>query len=75
MPSLAFPRELIRGSVGAGDAFCAGCLYGLYNGFDDERLLRFAAAAAAASLTEENAVDGMRPRDELFTMIERYGGK
>lgn len=75
VPSLAFPRELIRGSVGAGDAFCAGCLYGLYNGFDDERLLRFAAAAAAASLTEENAVDGMRPRDELFTMIERYGGK
>lgn len=75
MPSLAFPRELIRGSVGAGDAFCAGCLYGLYNGFDDERLLRFAAAAAAASLTEENAVDGMRPRDELIDMIERYGGK
>lgn len=75
VPSLAFPRELIRGSVGAGDAFCAGCLYGLYNGFDDEWLLRFAAAAAAASLTEENAVDGMRPRDELFTMIERYGGK
>lgn len=75
VPSLAFPQGLIRGSVGAGDAFCAGCLYGLYNGFDDERLLRFAAAAAAASLTEENAVDGMRPRDELFTMIERYGGK
>lgn len=75
VPSLAFPRELIRGSVGAGDAFCAGCLYGLYNGFDDERLLRFAAAAAAASLTEENAVDGMRPRDELIDMIERYGGK
>lgn len=75
VPSLAFPQGLIRGSVGAGDAFCAGCLYGLYNGFDDERLLRFASAAAAASLTEENAVDGMRPRDELFTMIERYGGK
>ena len=75
VPSLAFPRELIRGSVGAGDAFCAGCLYGLYNGFGDERLLRFAAAAAAASLTEENAVDGMRPRDELIDMIERYGGK
>lgn len=74
-PSLDFPKEFIKGSVGAGDAFCAGCLYGLYNGFDDVSLLRFAAAAAAASLTKENAVDGMCSKEELFKMIGLYGKK
>ena len=34
--SLAFPREKIRGSVGAGDAFCAGSLLAFLNRETDE---------------------------------------
>ena len=74
-PALNIPKSLIKGSVGAGDAFCAGCLYGLYNGYEDPALLRFAAAAAACSLLEENAVDGMRTKEEILAMIKEYGGK
>ena len=36
--SLLIPSTEIKGSVGAGDAFCAGCLYGLYEGFTDSKI-------------------------------------
>ena len=33
--SLKLPKGFIKGSVGAGDAFCAGSLYAIYNGYTD----------------------------------------
>ncbi len=73
VPSLKIPAADIRGSVGAGDAYCAGCLYGLYSGYDDEELLRFASSAAACNLFADNSVDGMRPKNEVLKMEEKYG--
>ena len=70
--SLKIPAEEIRGSVGAGDAFCAGCLYGLYHHYPDRKLLEFASAAAACNLFAANSVDGMRPRDEILAMMNTY---
>ena len=32
MPSYALPAGYIKGTTGAGDAFCAGALYGIYEG-------------------------------------------
>ena len=75
VPSLEIPAEEIKGSVGAGDAFCAGSLYGIYHGFDDETMLRFASTAAACSLFAENSVDGMMSRRDLEQMEKRYGRK
>lgn len=71
--SLKIPDEEIKGSVGAGDAFCARCLYGLYNDFDDSGILEFASAAAACSLFAANAVDGMRGKNEILKLSEKYG--
>lgn len=71
--SLSIPKSEILGSVGAGDAFCAGALYALYHGYPDRQLLEFASAAAACNLFAENSVDGMRPRDEILKMEETYG--
>lgn len=71
--SLKIPPELIKGSVGAGDAFCAGCLYALYNNYDDNRLLEFASSAAACNLFSENSIDGMRAKDEIYQISEKYG--
>ena len=71
--SLNIPGSVIKGSVGAGDAFCAGCLYGLYNGYSDRKLIEFASAAAACSLFEANAVDGMKSRDDLALLENKYG--
>lgn len=67
--NLNIDRSLIKGSVGAGDAFCAGSLYGIYNGFSDKEILTFAAAAAACNLFAENSVDGMRSADEIRKLI------
>ena len=72
VPSLRVPAECIKGSVGAGDAFCAGCLYGIYNGFSDEKLLGFASAAAACNLFSENSVDGMRDCGGILQMEKQY---
>lgn len=68
--SLKLPAESIKGSVGAGDAFCAGCLYGIYNDFADEELLDFASAAAACSLFAVNSTDGMRSKGEILKLLE-----
>ena len=73
VPSLDIPAKMIRGSVGAGDAFCAGCLYGLYHGYDDRHILEFAASAAACSLFSENSVDGMLCKNEIDQLAERFG--
>lgn len=70
--SLKIPKEQIKGSVGAGDAFCAGSLYALYHQYPDRKLLEFASAAAACNLFAANSVDGMKPRDEIFAMCEKY---
>lgn len=73
VPSLNIPKSEIKGSVGAGDAFCAGSLYGIYNGFDDKRILEFAASAAACNLFSENSVDGMLSKNEIEKLSEKYG--
>ena len=73
IPSLKIPETEIKGSVGAGDAFCAGCLYGIYNHFSDRQLLEFASSAAACSLFAANSVDGMRNRSEIEAMADKYG--
>lgn len=70
--SLRLPPSMIRGSVGAGDAFCAGCLYGLYEGFGDKALLEFASAAAACNLFGENSIDGMKTRSEINELANKY---
>lgn len=72
VPSLKIPDEQIKGSVGAGDAFCAGCLYGIYNNFLDRQLLEFASAAAACNLFSATSIDGMKNKDEIFEMMHRY---
>ncbi len=73
VPSLKIPREAIKGSVGAGDAFCAAALYGIYNNYTDTGILEFASAAAACNLFSENSIDGMRNKEEINQIAEKYG--
>lgn len=70
--SLKIPQEMIKGSVGAGDAFCAGCLYGLYCGFSDRKILEFASGAAACNLFAANSVDGMKSKEEIEKTIQEF---
>lgn len=72
VPSFRLPEGYVKGSVGAGDAFCAGCLYGAYHGFSPEETLSFAAAAAAANLSAVDAVSGMKSREQLQKMMKEW---
>lgn len=72
VPSLQIPDAEIRGSVGAGDAFCAGCLYGIYHGLSDRQILEFASAAAACNLFAANAVSGMRCAAKVRNIMSCY---
>lgn len=71
--SINIPEGKIKGNVGAGDAFCAGCLYGFYNGLSDMQILEFASAAAACNLFATNSVDGMKSKSEILNMEKIYG--
>lgn len=74
-PSIQIPRTCIKGHVGAGDAFCAGMLYGISKEFALERTLEFAAGAAACSLSEVNSTSGMRSYEETVEMINKWKKK
>lgn len=71
--SVDVPRSEIKGSVGAGDAFCAGTLYAIYNNYSDEDILRFASSAAVCNLFAENSTDGMLPKEEINKLEGKYG--
>lgn len=64
-PSLKLPEDYIKGSVGAGDAFCAGMLYGIVEGLSPQEGLSIGNRAAAANLSHSNSIDGMRSLDQL----------
>ena len=44
-------RVKVKSTLGAGDTFKAGCVYGVLRGLEDEALVRFAAACAAAAVS------------------------
>lgn len=72
LPSLKLPSDKIMGSVGAGDAFCAGALYGIYHGYENEEILQFASKVAAVSLFAANATDGVVPKEEVLRLTKDY---
>ncbi len=70
VPSLKLPKGWIKGKTGAGDAFTAGCLTAIYEGMSDEEMLDFGCRCAAMSLREENAVDGMTEKSEIYKITK-----
>ena len=67
--SYKLKKGFIKGSVGAGDAFCAGSLYSIYNGYTDEKMLEFANLVAINCLSEKDSVSGVRHKDCLKDVL------
>ncbi len=67
--SLKLPSGWIKSSVGAGDAFCAGALYGIYKGWEASEILSFANCAAACSLAASDSISGMKQCQEIKKMM------
>jgi sugar/nucleoside kinase (ribokinase family) len=70
--ALNVPRERIVSAVGAGDAFCAGVLYGIHEGWDPEESLKIGTGAAAASLLAANTTDGVRSLRDVKELCEAW---
>ena len=70
--SLVLPPGYIKGTTGAGDAFCCGVLYAAYMGQGIEEGMKLGCACAACSLSEVSGTAGMRPYKEILEVYERY---
>ncbi len=74
-PSYEVPQNMIKGTTGAGDAFCSGALLGIYRGLNDSDIMELATACAVASLTEADAIGGMRHESEILKLCKDLGRK
>ena len=69
--SRKLPKGFIKGSVGAGDAFCAGCLYSLYNDYSDDKMLDFSNLVAINCLSAPDSVSGVCEKENLLKVLEK----
>jgi sugar/nucleoside kinase (ribokinase family) len=68
--ALQLPSGFCRGSNGAGDAFAAGYLFGVHEGWAPADRLRLAIGTAAASLTDPSPSAGVRPVADCLHLVE-----
>lgn len=68
--SLNLPEGYIKGTNGAGDAFCAGVLYGAYREKPLREGIELGIACASCSLSEPGATEGMRCYDEVLKLYQ-----
>ena len=71
--SVAMPASEIAGVNGAGDAFAAGMLYALHQGWPIAEALRLAHSSAAASMRAVSTTEGVEPVAECLLLAERWG--
>src|SRR5205814_981194 len=62
-PSVKLPDKFVAGTAGAGDAFCAGVLFGLHAG----------VCVAAASLSHPTCTGGMKLLSACLSIGKKYG--
>ena len=70
--SVDIPREQIKGTTGAGDAFCAGALYAIYKNKADDEILDFASSAAVMALTSADATSGLCTQQEIIKYCQQF---
>ncbi|MBQ3080037.1 MAG: carbohydrate kinase family protein [Clostridia bacterium] len=70
--SISLPEGYIQGTVGAGDAFCAGALYAAYKGKGMQEAIRWGNVVAACSLSMPGGTEGVVNMEEA---LKRFGAK
>ena len=71
--SLSLPKGYIKGAAGAGDAFCAGVLYGVHESLSLEKCLLIGTCAATACMSDPTCTDGLRSLDDCLALAEEFG--
>lgn len=70
VPSYTVDRTQIMGTVGAGDAFCAGVLYGLHQDFGLKKSIQFGNATARFSLLDQTSTGGVEDAATILGFME-----
>lgn len=73
--SYSLPEGYIKGTTGAGDAFCAGTLVGIYKGWSDREILEFASACAVMALGKADATSGLVSEAEIKEYCKQFERK
>lgn len=73
LPSLKLPKEFIVSSVGAGDGFCAGILYGIMNNLSYKEMLKVASCVAAGVLNSNKPQATLKGINEFLKLEETFG--
>ena len=70
--SYLLPEGYIKGTTGAGDAFCAGTLFGIYQGWTDPEILSFASMCAVMALGNADATSGLKAEQEIKEYCKKF---
>lgn len=70
--SLKLPPDYIAGTAGAGDAFCAGVLLGLHEGWEMPRCLLTGVCIAAASLSDPTCTAGVKSLKTSLALARKF---
>ncbi len=68
-PAVHLPEEEIVDSIGAGDAFDCGMIYGFLKGWDPTRSQKFATQAAASTLRAAGGTNSLAPVEALLQEV------
>jgi sugar/nucleoside kinase (ribokinase family) len=71
--SVKLADKHIAGAAGAGDAFCAGTLLGLHEGWELDQCLQTAVCLAAASLSDPTCTGGVKGLSASLALGKKYG--
>ncbi len=71
--SLKLPEGYIKGSAGAGDAFCSGVMMGLHEGWSIQQAMETGVCVAAASLSEPTCTGGVKSLSDALSLKDQFG--
>ena len=70
--SVKLPPKAIVGTSGAGNAFCAGFLFGIHEGWETKRCLEAGVCLAAACLANPAGISGVKSLNTSLALGKKY---
>ena len=71
VPAMQWVREV--DATGCGDAFCAGLLYGMIQGWDARKCGLFANAVGGVTAMQKGAMEGLQHIQDVYGLLKRNG--
>lgn len=71
--SYSLPDGYIKGTTGAGDAFCAGALMAIYENKTDLEIMELASSCAVMALGSADATSGLASKEEIKEYCKKFG--